>query len=147
MLKLNQIQGVIFDLDGVLVDTARFHYLAWSRLADELGFTFTIEDNERLKGVSRMESLEILLGIGNLQDSFTEDEKKEMAEKKNKWYAAYLDQLSEKDILGDGKNYIKMLKKRGMKIGLGSSSKNAKKILHHLEIYDLFDGTGSQTAR
>ena len=78
------IQAVIFDLDGVLVDTAHYHFLAWQRLAKELGIHFTEQENEQLKGVSRMRSLEIILEMGNLQLSL--DEMNKLAEKKNKWF-------------------------------------------------------------
>jgi len=78
------IEACLFDLDGVVVDTAKYHFIAWKALAEELGFEFTLEDNERLKGVSRMQSLEILLEIGNLK--FSEPEKLAMAEKKNALY-------------------------------------------------------------
>ena len=77
--------GFLFDLDGVIVDTAKYHFLAWKRLADELDIPFTEQDNERLKGVSRMASLEIILEIGNR--TMTEDEKQALCQRKNDWYA------------------------------------------------------------
>lgn len=92
-----KIKGAIFDLDGVLVDTARFHYLAWKEIADELGIEFTEIQNERLKGVSRMASLEILLEIGHKE--LSEQEKEELAEKKNRQYVQMLQKLTPSDTL------------------------------------------------
>ena len=86
------IEASIFDLDGVIVDTAKYHYMAWKRLANELGFDFTPKDNERLKGVSRMRSLEILLEIAGLR--LDEQSKAELAERKNRWYIEYISRLS-----------------------------------------------------
>ena len=83
-MDIKQYQGAIFDLDGVLVDTAKYHYLAWKQLADELGFDFTRQQNEALKGVSRMRSLELLLGFGGMMGRFSEEEMHDMAEKKNR---------------------------------------------------------------
>ncbi|WP_419886043.1 beta-phosphoglucomutase [Paenibacillus sp. B-A-8] len=132
-----KIQAAIFDLDGVIVDTAKYHYLAWKRLADQLGFEFTEKDNERLKGVSRMSSLEILLEVGQLQ--FDEVEKLRMAEQKNDWYVDYISKLEESEILLGVKDFILRLKNSGMKIAIGSASKNTLMILNNLNILDLFD--------
>jgi beta-phosphoglucomutase-like phosphatase (HAD superfamily) len=89
-------KGFIFDLDGVIVDTAKYHYLAWKKLANEIGLDITLEDNERLKGVSRMDSLDIILALGGLQ--FSEAEKLAMADKKNAWFVDYVNQMmTEKD--------------------------------------------------
>ncbi|MFH0071265.1 HAD hydrolase-like protein, partial [Peribacillus sp. NPDC056705] len=82
------VSACLFDLDGVLVDTAKYHYIAWKRLAEELGFSFTEQDNERLKGVSRMASLDILLEIGGI--TLDEDTKLTLADKKNVWYVEYI---------------------------------------------------------
>ncbi len=133
----NVMKGAIFDLDGVIVDTASFHYLAWKRLADELGFYFSPADNERLKGVSRMKSLDILLEVGNI--SATDEEKIKMAEKKNKWYVESLKTLTQNDLLNGAKQYLESLRKKGVKIALGSASKNAPMILEKLHITELFD--------
>ena len=130
-------KAVCFDLDGVLVDTAKYHYLAWSRLAEKLGFTFTIADNERLKGVSRMRSLEILLEIGGIQA--TQDEKQRYAELKNNWYVAYLEQMEESELFPSVRAFLTDLRKAGIKTALGSASKNAEMILEKLQICDLFD--------
>ena len=131
------MKGAIFDLNGVIVDTASFHYLAWKRLADELGFYFSPTDNERLKGVSRMKSLDILLEVGNI--SATDEEKIKMAEKKNKWYVESLKMLTQNDLLNGAKQYLESLRKKSVKIALGSASKNAPMILEKLHITELFD--------
>lgn len=130
-------KGAIFDLDGVLVDTAKYHYLAWKKLANELGFDFTEKDNERLKGVSRMKSLEILLEIGKI--SATEAEKEAYAAKKNKWYVDYLNELDESALLHGSKSYLQFLKQIGISVALGSASKNAPLILRKLNITQYFD--------
>ncbi|WP_313561323.1 beta-phosphoglucomutase [Ruminiclostridium cellobioparum] len=134
---MNNIKGALFDLDGVIVDTAKYHYLAWKRLAGELGFEFTEEHNERLKGVSRMRSLEILLEVGGI--SCTPEEKLAMAEKKNNWYVEYIKKMDESEILKGAREYLLKLKGEGVKIALGSASKNAPMILENLGITNLFD--------
>jgi len=131
------IKGCIFDLDGVVVDTAKYHYLAWKRLANELGFEFTEKDNERLKGVSRMKSLEILLEIGNL--SFDEETKLKLTEKKNNWYVEYISKMDESEILPGVKEFLYQLKENGYKIALGSVSKNAMIILENTNLKQYFD--------
>lgn len=130
-------KGAIFDLDGVIVDTARFHYLAWKELADEMGFEFTLVQNERLKGISRMQSLEILLEIGNI--SLTMQEKEKLAERKNKRYIDMLMGLTEDDILPGVKEFLNALRRSGVKIALGSASKNACFILGKLGLTEAFD--------
>lgn len=132
-------KGFIFDLDGVIVDTAKFHYLAWKRLANELGFDFTEEDNEQLKGVSRMRSLDILLELGGLDKS--ENEKLELASKKNTWYLELINNLTPSDLLPGAENFLKEASKKAVKIALGSASKNAPFILHKLEVDNLFDAS------
>ncbi|HEY5586842.1 MAG TPA: beta-phosphoglucomutase [Ruminiclostridium sp.] len=134
---MDNIKGAIFDLDGVIVDTAKYHYLAWARLAKELGFDFTLQDNERLKGVSRVKSLEILIEIGD--KNFSEAEKNIMAEKKNNWYVDYIKEMDESELLRGAKEYIMQLRNQGVKIALGSASKNAPMILENLKIVELFD--------
>lgn len=133
------IQAAIFDLDGVIVDTAKFHYLAWRRLAEELGFEFTQQDNERLKGVSRFDSLEIMLRIGGVQGRFTPYEKAALAEKKNGWYVEYIMRMTPEDILPGVRNFLDGARRDGVKIGLGSASKNTPIILDRLKIGELFD--------
>ena len=131
------MEGAIFDLDGVLVDTAVYHYQAWKRLADELGFDFLPSDNERLKGVSRERSLEILLEIGHI--SATETEKLAMADKKNRWYVEMLQGLTPDHLLDGALAYLIKLRGNGVKIALGSASKNAPLILEKTGIASLFD--------
>lgn len=130
-------KGAIFDLDGVLVDTAKYHYLAWKRLAKELGFDFQEKDNERLKGVSRVKSLEILLEIGKIKASA--EEKEQYADKKNEWYVEYLNTLDSSALLPGSKEYLAYLRSQKIKIALGSASKNAPLILNKLNIADCFD--------
>jgi len=134
---LQNMKGAIFDLDGVIVDTAKYHYLAWASLAEELGFTFTEEDNERLKGVSRMRSLDMLLEVGGLE--FNETEKIAMADKKNRLYVEYISKLDESELLPGVKEYLTGLRARQIGVALGSASKNAEFILNKLNITDLFD--------
>ncbi len=129
----------IFDLDGVLVDTAKYHYLAWKELARQLGFEFLPEQNERLKGVSRMTSLNILLETGGLQNRFSEEEKERMAAKKNARYIEYVSQMEESELLAGAKELLQQLKTRGIKTALGSASKNAPLILNNVGIAPLFD--------
>jgi beta-phosphoglucomutase len=131
--------GAIFDLDGVIVDTAKYHYLAWRRLAAELGFEFTTADNERLKGVSRMRSLEILLEVGGLADAFGAEEKAAMAARKNEWYVAYITAMDESEILEGSLDCLHAYRAAGIGIALGTASKNAPIILDRLGIRTLFD--------
>lgn len=132
------IQGVIFDLDGVIVDTAKYHFLAWKRLAAELGFDFTEEHNERLKGVSRMASLEILLSVGGIQH-LSDAEKQQLAEKKNRWYVAYIEEITPSEILPGFLPLLDFLKNHQVKVAVGSASKNARTILTRLQLLDRFD--------
>jgi beta-phosphoglucomutase len=131
------VHGCIFDLDGVIVDTAKYHYLAWKRLANELGFDFTERDNERLKGVSRMASLEILLSIGNV--TLSEDEKLALAAKKNEWYVEYISRMNKDEILPGVENFLEAIRSEGIKVSLGSASKNSMMILDNLELTKYFD--------
>jgi len=132
-----KIDACLFDLDGVLVDTANYHYLAWKRLCNELGFDLTEEENEELKGISRAKSLDILLDKGGIVLSNSEKEKY-MAEK-NAWYLDYVDQMDQDELLPGAKNFLDICKESGKKIGLGTASKNAMRIIEKLKIVDLFD--------
>lgn len=134
---MKEIQGAIFDLDGVIVDTARYHYQAWKRLADRLGFVFTEQQNELLKGVSRMRSLEILLEIGNVEVG--PKEKEQLAAEKNAEYLRLLDDLTQDQLLPGAKELLERLRAKGIRIALGSASKNAPLILEKLSISPLFD--------
>lgn len=134
---MEQIKACIFDLDGVIVDTAKYHYLAWRRLAEMLGFEFTEKDNERLKGVSRMRSLEILLEVGKQTASLEQME--EWARMKNEWYVDYITKMGADEILPGVVSFLTQLREQGIKTALGSASKNADLILNRLGLKDLFD--------
>ncbi|WP_298845889.1 beta-phosphoglucomutase [Clostridium sp.] len=134
---MSKIKACLFDLDGVVVDTAKYHYLAWKRLASNLGFDFTKKDNERLKGVSRMRSLDILLSIGKKNPSV--EEKLNMAQQKNNWYVEYISKLDESEILPGVKDFLIELRQNGIKIALGSASKNSMLILNNLNLTSYFD--------
>ncbi|MGB0863510.1 MAG: beta-phosphoglucomutase [Saprospiraceae bacterium] len=123
------IKACIFDLDGVIVDTAKYHYTAWKRLANEIGLDLTLEENEQLKGVSRMQTLEIILKKGNLQDKFTPEEKVALTTRKNDWYLEFVVKMDENEVLEGVEDFLKTLQNNNIKIGLGSASKNAPKIL------------------
>ncbi len=132
-----KIKGVIFDLDGVIVSTDGFHYRAWKKLADEEGIYFDENINNRLRGVSRMESLEIILERAH--KSYTDEEKVEMATKKNNYYVEYLSYLNEDNILPNVLHVLDELKKNNIKIAIGSSSKNTPLILKRIGLYNYFD--------
>ncbi|MBX4264602.1 beta-phosphoglucomutase [Clostridium estertheticum] len=134
---MRNIKAIIFDLDGVLVATAKYHYLAWKRLAKELNIEFSIEDNERLKGVSRMNSLDIILDIGGL--TLDNDAKIKLADKKNIWYVEYISKLTPADILPGVIDFLESIKINGLKIALGSASRNSMLILKNLKLTDYFD--------
>ncbi len=131
------VKACLFDLDGVIVDTAKYHYLAWKRLANELGFDFTEQDNERLKGVSRVRSLEILLEIGGL--SLDEATKEQLAAKKNVWYVESISTMDEREILPGVKSFFAAIRAAGIKTALGSASKNAMMILKNVGMVQSFD--------
>ncbi|HAN17422.1 MAG: beta-phosphoglucomutase [Bacteroidetes bacterium GWC2_33_15] len=135
---MKKIDAVIFDLDGVIVDTAVFHYQAWKRLAHELGFDLTPEQNEHLKGVSRIESLEIVLEIGRI-NHLTQKKKEEIATKKNDWYRENILKMTPDDILPGVSDFLGKLKKANYKIAIGSSSKNAGTILERIGYSSYFD--------
>ncbi len=131
------IEGYIFDLDGVIVDTAKYHYNAWRKLANSLGFDITEAQNENLKGVSRKESLEYILSIGGLH--FSDNEKKEMAELKNTWYVESISNMDKSELLPGSETLIKEVKKLGLKVSLGSASKNSLRILNATGLIEYFD--------
>ena len=133
----NLIKAAIFDLDGVIVDTAHYHYMAWKQLAATLGIDLTIEDNERLKGVSRMHSLEIVLEIGGV--SLSEAEKEKLADKKNGWFVDLIEKMSPDEIFPGVTDLIESIRRKGVRVGLASSSKNAPRVLELLHIRDQFD--------
>jgi beta-phosphoglucomutase len=127
----------IFDLDGVIVDTAKYHYLAWRRLAREMSFDFSPEQNERLKGVSRIQSLEILLELGGI--TLTDAEMINAAHRKNAWYVDYITTLTPDEILPGAKDFLTDVRRHGIKMAVGSASKNAGLILHRLLLQEMFD--------
>lgn len=131
------IKGYIFDLDGVIVDTAKYHYNAWRKLANTLGFDITEEQNENLKGVSRVESLEYILSIGEMQ--FPDEKKAEMAELKNTWYVDSISNMDKSELLPGSAELIKELKDLGLKVSLGSASKNSMRILKATDLIQHFD--------
>lgn len=133
------LQAFIFDLDGVITDTAEYHYLAWKTLGEELGIPFTREFNEELKGVSRMDSLEKILVLGNRQADFTQDEKVALATKKNEHYVRLIENISPNDILPGIKNLLSEIKEKGYKLGLASVSKNAFTVMESLGLKEEFD--------
>lgn len=127
----------IFDLDGVIVDTAKYHFLAWQRLAAQIGIEFTPEHNEQLKGVSRIKSLDLILGLGNIEA--TQSQKNEWLIQKNTEYLTYIDEMDESEILPGVMPILEYLKQHKHNIVLGSASKNAKLILQKAKIIDYFD--------
>lgn len=133
------IEAFIFDLDGVITDTAHFHYLAWKELGDKLGIGIDEKFNESLKGISRMESLERILIYGKKENDFVKDEKIIMADDKNNYYVSLIEDISSKDVLPGIKELLENIKLNNIKIGLASASKNAKKVLNNLKITDYFD--------
>ncbi|MGN0299622.1 MAG: beta-phosphoglucomutase [Lachnospiraceae bacterium] len=130
-------QGIIFDLDGVICHTDRYHYLAWKKMADEIGVYFDEEINNRLRGVSRMASLDIILERS--EKKYTAVEKKNLAEKKNEIYRQFLYQMSPIDLSEEVKDTLEELRNRGYKLAIGSSSRNAKFILKQLGMENFFD--------
>lgn len=130
-------KACLFDLDGVIVDTAKYHYLAWRELAQELEFDFSEEHNERLKGVSRMRSLEILLEVGGV--SLDEKNKAALAEKKNLVYLQNVYKMTPGDVLPGAREFLEECRSNKLGVALGSASKNAMTILNLLKLADLFD--------
>ena len=130
------MKSFIFDLDGVIVDTAKYHYLAWRNLANELGFEFSEKQNELLKGVSRVKSLEILLSIGNIE--LPEVKKQELLLKKNQEYLGYVNKMTADEILPGVTNLLNYLDAHNVKYALGSASKNAPLILEKVDLINRF---------
>ena len=135
---MSNIKGIIFDLDGVLISTDKFHYLAWKQLADKLGIPFSEKDNEQLRGVSRMESLELVLkndpGV-----KLTEEEKIAAATEKNDCYREYLKTMTPDDVSAEVRETLTALHEMGYKLSVGSSSKNARFILSQTDLTRYFD--------
>jgi beta-phosphoglucomutase len=134
---LETMRAALFDLDGVIVDTARYHYVAWREMANSLGFDLSEEQNERLKGVSRAESLELILQMGGVL--LPEAEKQRLGETKNQRYVELVRGMGPQEILEGAGEYLRRLRERGVKIALGSASKNAELVLQGIGIRDQFD--------
>jgi beta-phosphoglucomutase len=130
-------KAFIFDLDGVIVDTARYHYLAWQKIAAELNIDFTLEHNELLKGVSRIRSLDIILELGKVEAS--QEDKNKWLIQKNKEYLSYLVDMDQSELLPGVLSMLKYLKEKNQAIALGSASKNARPILEKTGIMHYFD--------
>lgn len=131
------MRGAIFDLDGVLVSTDEFHYQGWARLAAEEGIPFTREDNHRQRGVSRRESLEILLEKSTR--TYTEEQKREMAARKNAYYVECLQNLTPADTLPGARQVLEVLRQAGIKLAVGSSSRNTPLIMAKTDLQRYFD--------
>ncbi len=134
-----RLEAIIFDLDGVITDTAEYHFLAWKALAEEIGMKIDRDFNHRLKGVGRMESLDLILSHGGKQGEFSSDEKERLAKKKNEHYKQLIRRLTPRDILPGIESFLKEIKQQGIKIGLASSSKNALTVLDALQLTSRFD--------
>ena len=141
------IKACLFDLDGVIIDTAKFHFKAWRKMANALGFDFSEKENEQLKGVSRMNSLELILGWGGIH--LKKAEKVKWAAQKNEWYLEFLQKMDKTEILPGALEFIKSLKNKEYKIALGSSSKNAVIALSKVEMLSYFEAIidGTKTTR
>lgn len=129
------LRGFIFDLDGVLTDTAEYHYRGWKRLADEEGIPFTREDNEHLRGIPRRESLMLILK----GRTYPEEKIQQMMERKNNYYLEFIREISPKDLLPGARELLEEIRSTGMKSALGSASKNAPDVIQRLGIADLLD--------
>ena len=137
------VKTIIFDLDGVLVYTDKFHYLAWKKMADRIGVPFDETINNRLRGVSRMDSLEIILERSTRK--YTTEEKENLAEEKNGYYKEFLKNMSPADVRPEIRGMLKELHERGYHLAIGSSSKNTKFILKRVGLDDVFDAVSDGT--
>lgn len=137
MENKKDIQLCIFDLDGVIVDTAKYHFLAWRELGREFGFEITKKDNEKLKGVSRVQSLKLILEWAGVEKSI--EEQSVLAAKKNQHYVNLIQELKPKDVFVGISDFIMELRNKDIKCSIGSASKNTRLILNKLKITDLFD--------
>lgn len=138
------MKAFIFDLDGVIVFTDKLHYLAWKRIADQMGIYFDEEINNRLRGISRMESLEIILERYQ-GEILNKKEKESLAEEKNDYYRELLGNMTRDDVIDDVRKMLKVLRKKGYKLAIGSSSKNAKYILEKTGLIEYFDAVSDGT--
>lgn len=132
-------KGFVFDLDGVITDTAKFHYIAWKELGHELGIEIDLQFNEQLKGISRMDSLERILVHGGRENDFTAEQKEALAAKKNQYYVTLLQKLTPEDLLPGVKDFLDQAQALGIPCAIASASKNAPFILEKLGVIDEFD--------
>ncbi|CAI3266370.1 beta-phosphoglucomutase [Enterococcus cecorum] len=132
-------KGFVFDLDGVITDTAKFHYIAWKELGHELGIEIDLQFNEQLKGISRMDSLERILIHGGRENDFTAEQKEALAAKKNQHYVTLLQKLTPEDLLPGVKDFLDQAQALGIPCAIASASKNAPFILEKLGVIDEFD--------
>lgn len=139
-MNFSEIKGFAFDMDGVIADTARFHGQAWHQLADKVGTEWTPELADALKGVSRMDSLELILKAGGHENDNSQDEKVALATEKNDNYVKLVETLTPADILPGMKAFLDELKAAGYNLVLASASKNAPKVLKYLQLTDYFEG-------
>jgi beta-phosphoglucomutase len=137
------MKAVIFDLDGVICFTDKYHYRAWKKLADKEGIYFDETINNRLRGVSRMASLDIILEKAN--KAYSQEEKEQMAQEKNDTYVKLLENMSPADLSDEVKETLDELRNRGYKLAIGSSSKNTKRILKQIGLGDYFDAISDGT--
>ena len=139
------IKAFIFDLDGVITDTAEYHYLAWQKLAQQQNWLFNREINEELRGIGRLDSIKVILKHNNLLDRFTDEEALELANEKNELYVESLKNVSPNNYIPGVKKFLDDLKERDFKIALGSASKNAVQVLTQLQAMEYFDVIGDGT--
>lgn len=133
-------KGVLFDLDGVLTDTAEYHFLAWKKLSNEIGISFDREFNEELKGVSREDSLRLILKKAGKEDSYNHEEFERLASKKNDYYLELIQTIRPSDVYPGILSLLKDLKKQNIKISLASASKNGPFLLKKMDLTSYFDG-------
>lgn len=134
---LEELEACIFDLDGVIVDTVEYHFKAWNKIVKELNIPFTKQDNERLKGVSRKRSLDIILELGDVQ--LDENTKKNLLDRKNHWYREYISQMTPNEVLPGIIDFLRELRENSIRLGLATSSKNGKLILKQVKLSNFFD--------
>ncbi len=137
--KVTEIKGFLFDLDGVLTDTAEYHYLAWKRLSDELGLFFDRKINERLRGVSRLRSFQIILEENHAEHIFLDNEIARLIDRKNEYYKELIQNVGPDDLLPGIHAFLMEAKKQGIKLAVASASKNALVVLDGLRIVSMFD--------
>ncbi len=149
MTKMKSKRAIIFDLDGVIVDTAKYHYIAWRKIAQDLGIDFSEKDNENLKGVSRVQSLEFILNKGNIQ--LPQEEIETLLNRKNTHYLSLISKMNHSEMLPGIQELLQALHREKIPFALGSASRNARRILESLEITGLFaaivDGTDVTKAK